>query len=88
MTSETDQQFMDRVDLDLDLNNTADIQRLFALARRGAAVQEAATALYMAGRWSCDQPVDEAALWTALRDALGLPVGTETARAALGEERT
>ena len=38
MTSETDQQFMDRVDLDLDLNNTADIQRLFALARRGAAV--------------------------------------------------
>ncbi len=39
MTSETDQQFMDRVDLDLDLNNTADIQRLFALARRGAAVQ-------------------------------------------------
>ena len=39
MTSEADQQFMDRVDLDLDLNNTADIQRLFALARRGAAVQ-------------------------------------------------
>ena len=36
MTSETDQQFMDRVDLDLDLNNTADIQRLFTLARRGA----------------------------------------------------
>ena len=39
MTSEADQQFMDRVDLDLDLNNTADIQRLFDLARRGAAVQ-------------------------------------------------
>lgn len=36
MSSETDAEFMERVDLDLDLNNTADIQRLFALARRGA----------------------------------------------------
>jgi hypothetical protein len=39
MSSETDQQFVERISLDLDLSNTADIQRLFALARRGAAVQ-------------------------------------------------
>lgn len=39
MTSETDEQFVERIGLDFDLSNTADIQRLFALARRGAAVQ-------------------------------------------------
>ena len=37
MTAETDAEFVERVDLDLDLNNTADIQRLVALARRRAA---------------------------------------------------
>ena len=42
---------------------------------------QAGTALYMAGRWSCDADVDEAKLWEDLRDALGLPQGTETARA-------
>ena len=48
----------------------------------------AALALYMAGHWSCDRPADEAALWTALRDALDLAPGTAT-RAALttGEEK-
>ena len=89
MTSETDEHFVEQMEKDWNEDLTLyDMPRLFALARRGAAVQEAATALYLAGRWSCAQPVDEAALWTALRDALGLPVGTETARAALGEERT
>lgn len=34
--SETDEQFVERIGLDFDLSNTADIQRLFALARRGA----------------------------------------------------
>ena len=49
----------------------------------------AALALYMAGHWSCDRPADEAALWTALRDALDLAPGTAT-RAALttGEATT
>ena len=39
MSSETDQQFVERISLDLDLSNTADIQRLFDLARRGAAAE-------------------------------------------------
>ena len=47
-------------------------------APEGEALQTAALALYMAGRWSCDRPVNEAALWTALRDALGLAPGTAT----------
>ena len=75
MTSETDQQFMDRVDLDLDLNNTADIQRLFALARRGAAAAARIEQLEAALRdiiIHCDWP-----------DRV-----EKYARAALGEERT
>ena len=59
MTSETDQQFMDRVDLDLDLNNTADIQRLFALARRGAAAKaddrRKGVGCYASCEWTRDQ---------------------------------
>jgi hypothetical protein len=47
-------------------------------APEGEALQTAALALYMAGRWSCDRPVDEAALWIALRDALGLAPETAT----------
>lgn len=43
-------------------------QRLERLSR-------AATALYEAGHWHCDRPVDEIALWTELRDALGREPG-------------
>jgi hypothetical protein len=49
-------------------------------------LRAAATALYLAGRWTCDQPVNEAELWENLRDALGLPRGTETARAAKAKQ--
>jgi hypothetical protein len=44
----------------------------------------AAYSLYMAGRWTCDRPVDAAGLWTALRDALGLDPGTAT-KAGIGQ---
>jgi|SRR5579872_1419247 len=36
---------------------------------------EAIRALYYAGVWTCDRDVDEAALWTAVRDAAGFPPG-------------
>lgn len=39
-------------------------------------LRTAALMLYFAGRWRCDRPCDEAALWSALRDALSLPPGT------------
>jgi hypothetical protein len=51
------------------------------LACRVDALEAAGKALYMAGRWDCVS-VDAghaARLWEALRDALGLPVGTATA---------
>jgi hypothetical protein len=41
-------------------------------------LRTAATALYFAGKWSCHRPVDEAALWEALRDALNLEAGVAT----------
>jgi len=37
---------------------------------------DAASALYDAGVWHCDRPVDEAGLWAALRDAMGREPGT------------
>jgi hypothetical protein len=44
-------------------------------------VGDAAHALYMAGRWECHAlpESEQARLWEALRDALGLPQGTATA---------
>jgi hypothetical protein len=45
----------------------------------------AARALYDAGRWTCDRPCDEARLWEALRDAIGLPPGYATSR-GIGHE--
>jgi hypothetical protein len=44
-------------------------------------VKAAAVKLYRAGRWSAPQvsDVDAAVMWTALRDALGVPDGTATA---------
>jgi hypothetical protein len=41
-------------------------------------LRTAGTALYFAGKWSCHRPVDEAALWEALRDALELEAGVST----------
>jgi hypothetical protein len=57
----------------------ADLDRLFA----------AALALYNAGHWrSTSLPEGrQMELWTELRDALGLPKGTETKRAQAGEIR-
>lgn len=49
-------------------------------SQRAAQLPTAATALYLAGRWSAPNVSDSDAenLWTALRDALGLPEGTAT----------
>ena len=46
------------------------------------AVRDAAMALYLAGRWDCAAVGGSAAaaMWERLRDALGLPHGTATAR--------
>lgn len=59
---------------------------VLALLRRSAhaetreKLKEAATVLYMVGRWSAPGISDEMAakLWEDLRDALGLPPGTAT----------
>ena len=51
-----------------------------------AKTMDAVRAIYFAGYWHCDRPVDEVALWTALRDASGiLPGQTGT---LLGPDRT
>ena len=41
-------------------------------------LRTAVTALYFAGKWSSHKPVDEAALWDAVRDALELEAGVST----------
>jgi hypothetical protein len=42
-------------------------------------IEDAAEALYRAGRWSCGlPPAEEARLWENLRDALGFAPGTAT----------
>jgi hypothetical protein len=41
-------------------------------------LRSAATALYFAGKWSCHRPVNEVALWEALRSALDLEAGVST----------
>jgi hypothetical protein len=41
-------------------------------------LRTAITAVYFAGKWSCHRPVDEAALWEAVRDALNLEAGVAT----------
>jgi len=45
-------------------------------------LKDAAMKLYTAGRWRCDALPEhlQARLWEDLRDALGLPEGTETSR--------
>lgn len=52
--------------------------RQLDVTNRHQALYLAAHALYTAGRWTCDRACDAAGLWTALRDALGLPPGTAT----------
>lgn len=42
--------------------------------------------LYFSAYWHADRPVDEAALWTAVRDAAGIQPGQT--RALLGEDRS
>lgn len=47
--------------------------------RAAVRVVDAATALYMAGKWSAGLPANlEARMWEDLRDALGLTPGTAT----------
>lgn len=46
-----------------------------ALCRDVRRLQKAATALYEAAHWTADRPVDDVALWTELRDALGREPG-------------
>lgn len=52
--------------------------RQLDVSEKHQALYLAAHALYTAGRWTCDRACDAAGLWTALRDALGLPPGTAT----------
>lgn len=61
-----------------------------ALAAEHERLREAATALYIAARWespviACEQAV---VLWTALRDALSLPVGTATQAGVAAESES
>lgn len=60
-----------------------------ALTAERDALRQAAFDLYLAGRWDCASvpPETAAQLWEALRDALGLPVGTATA-AGVASART
>lgn len=51
------------------------IDRYLTIKRLHARLYAAATALYEAGHWYCDRPVDEGGLWTELRDALGRDPG-------------
>ena len=46
-------------------------------------LKTAAIKLYNAGRWTCATvpPWDAEKLWEELRDAAGIPLGTETSRA-------
>ena len=50
-------------------------------------LQHAATVIYEAAHWTADRPVDEVALWTELRDALGRdPGGAPTPLPRQGNE--
>jgi hypothetical protein len=56
-------------------------QDLTLITPASSDLERAALQLYYAGVWSCDRRVDEARLWTQLRDALGLKPGTSPRRA-------
>jgi hypothetical protein len=49
-------------------------------------LRKAAVALYYAAYWHADRPVDEAALWMALRDAAEIPPGHTAS--VLGPDRS
>jgi hypothetical protein len=51
--------------------NNREVEQRRALAKAGRD-------LYLAGRWSCDRKVEEAQLWEAMRDALGLAPGASS----------
>jgi hypothetical protein len=57
-----------------------------ATAEALEAMREAATALYLAGKWELHEtdvlPHEQAVMWERLRDAIGLPKGTHTAAIA------
>lgn len=70
----------------IDMKNEAILN--LAVSRQRIAAEQyelhmATTALYEAGRWSCDRPVDEAKLWTRVRDALKRVPGTSPKPVAL-----
>ena len=48
---------------------------------------EAVRALYYAGVWHCDRPVDEDALWKAVRDAAGFEPGNSPKESNAHPER-
>lgn len=56
--------------------------------RKLSALTEAVRALYFAAHWHPDRPVDERALWTAVRDAAGFTPGASSAHlgAAMGSD--
>jgi hypothetical protein len=57
-----------------------------ALSQQAEPLVAAVRALYFAGYWHCDRPVDERSLWVAVRDAAGIEPG-QTAN-TLGPDRT
>lgn len=56
------------------------------LLDKWAELREAVKALYFAAYWHADRPVDEAALWTAVRDRAGIEPG-QTGK-VLGADRS
>lgn len=54
--------------------------KLAPIPTADGALRRAATALYFAGDWQSNEvkPIAAMQLWTALRDALGIPAGTAT----------
>ena len=71
---------IDLVDGDVATVSEADaLTAITHLEQENERLRDASLALYMAGFWRCDNPdVDSAALWEALRDALGLKPGHST----------
>jgi hypothetical protein len=77
---------------DFDRKQADELAKAFARHRHTAtaealeAMREAATALYLAGKWELHEtdvlPHEQAVMWERLRDAIGLPKGTHTAAIA------
>lgn len=56
------------------------------ILHRWNTLADAVEKLYFAGYWHCDRPVDERALWQAVRDAARIPPGMTGY--TLGEDRS